>query len=161
MSADHRLPGPIVWAMGGAIVAVLGFLLPQWWLGATAMRFSDDVPFIAVGIVSLYAQRVMHHRTHAARLIAAVAVAGLGAVSVGLAAYWLYASGRPELLAARFARRLMDDMAHAAELNLHAASWLDPIAQAVQLAASVLFVGFLIGSFCAFRARIAQRPRPL
>jgi len=158
MTPDPRLPGPIVWALGGALVAVLGLVLPQLWFGATAMGVADDMPVIAMALVSLYGQQSMQAWAHAARLWGALVIGLFGAVSTGLAAYVLYTVGQPGLLAARLAYRTTVDpqrMAH-----LEPAHWLDPEAQALQLAASVLFFSFVIGAFAAFRARKAQGHRP-
>jgi hypothetical protein len=158
MTPDPRLPGPIVWALGGALVAVLGLVLPQLWFGATAMGVADDMPVIAMALVSLYGQQSMQAWAHAARLWGALVIGLFGAVSTGLAAYVLYTVGQPGLLAARLAYRTTVDpqrMAH-----LEPAHWLDPAAQALQLAASVLFFSFVIGAFAAFRARKAQGHRP-
>ena len=52
-NVDASLPGPLVWAIAGSVVAVVGFVLPQLWWGSAAMQAAYDVPFISVGLVSL------------------------------------------------------------------------------------------------------------
>jgi hypothetical protein len=136
----------------------LGLVLPQLWFGAAAMSVADDIPVIAMALVSLYAQQSMQAWSHAARLWGALIIGFFGAVITGLTAYVLYTVGQPGLLAARLAYRAAVDAQRMAKLE--PAHWLDPAAQALQLAASVLFFSFVIGAFAAFRARKAQGHRP-
>ncbi len=153
-AGESPLPGPLIWTVAGSAVAVLGFTLPQLWWGPPAIQVAFDVPFITVGLVSLFAQRSLTGSSQAARLRAALWIAALLAAAVGVAAYWLYAFERPELLAARLVRAggavLRSDVA---------ASGLDARLEAAALAAALLLVGFVIGSFVAFRARVALRHR--
>jgi hypothetical protein len=152
-SVEASLPRPLIWAIAGCAVAVVGFVLPQLWWGSAAMQAAYDVPFISVGLVSLFAQRSLIGSTHAVRLKVAAYVAGTVAFLVGTAAYWLYGFKRPELLA----ERLHDLASEAALHGVPATFWLDARAQALQIATSVLLVGFVVGTFVAFRARVAQR----
>jgi hypothetical protein len=148
----------LVWAVAGALVAVLGLVLPQWWFGAAAASLADDLPLIAIGLVSLYAQRSMAGASPTSRLLVAMGVPAFGAVVVGAAAYWLYVAGKPELLTARYALRYAAaNTQRAADLQRNVAHWLDPRAQALELASMLLFVGFLIAGYSAFRARLAGR----
>ena len=89
------------------------------------------------------------------RLKLAASIAGLIAVLVGAAAYWLYGFKRPDLLAERLSRLAHDGAPHGVPTTF----WLDARAEALAIGASVLLVGFVIGSFVAFRARVAQRHR--
>ena len=158
MTVDARWPGPFVWSLGGALVAIAGLVLPQLWFGAAAMGVADDIPVIAMALVSLHAQQAMQAWSPGARLWGALVIGLFGAASTGVAAYVLYAVGRPELLAARLAYRAAADTKHLA--HLPSAQWLNPGAQALQLAATVLLFSFVIGAFAAFRARKAQGHRP-
>jgi hypothetical protein len=158
MKTAVQLPGPWVWAMAGALVGVLGLVLPQWWYGADAASVADEAPLIAIVVVALYGQSSLAGVPQTTRLLVALAVPTLQAVLVGFAAYWLYGTARPELLAARYARRLATASTEtAADLHGHAAHWLSPAAQAVDLAQMLWVGGFVVSGFVAFRARVAQR----
>lgn len=158
MSTDPRLPGPLTWALAGTGVAVLGLIVPQWYFGAAAATVSDDVPLIAIVLVSLYGQSSLVGASQSVRLRLALLLATLQACIVGGAAYWLYAIGQPQLLMGRYTRHLAAASPQQAEqLKQHADHWLSPAAQAIDLGETLLVASFLISGFVAFRARVARR----
>lgn len=157
MSEGPRLPGPVVWTVAGATVTGVGVLMLPVWLGDAAAAVVRDVPVMSAAIVCLYGQSSLAGRPDATRLKVAVLMPFVLAVVAGTLAYALYAAERPTLLETAYARRLAGaTAAQAIAMQRDVARWLNPAAQALDVAQTVMVVGFVVSGFVAFRTRVAR-----